>query len=282
MELTRRRFLKLTGFTLISTGLLVMDTGCGFTENASDGNFVKDWAQYQIDDVPIEYNGKKYSRVLAIGDIHGQYTRFMSMYQKLNVTTNDLVIFLGDYVQGDKTGEDLKTLQWLIKQKENPNFIMLSGNMERESLKDCFTDDGILKENIGKKWAFAEGLKIHNLPQFNKKVFDFMSNLKFYCTLTIDGKDFIFCHAGIKEGVPLEQQDEFSLMFNKEFYKEYGGDKIVVIGHRPVQTVYGKDCTVPVKVPDRNILMVDTRCKKLQGYSSCVNILTGEFWQSDV
>ncbi len=281
MNLTRRKFLKLTGFTLINAGLFGIDTGCGFAPQISDGNFVKDWATLQIDDIPIEYNDKNYSRVLAIGDIHGNYTRFMSMYNKVEVTENDLVIFLGDYIQGDKVGEDLKTLQWLMPNNEKSNFIMLSGNMEREALKDCFNDDGTLKENLDKKWAFAEGLKVHNFPQFTKKVFDFMSNLKFYFRITIDGKKFIFCHAGIKDGVAMEDQNEFTLMFNKEFYKEYEGDKIVVIGHRPVQTVYGKDVNVPVKVPDRNILMLDTRCKRLHGYSSCVNILTGEFWQSD-
>ena len=281
MNLTRRNFVKFAGATLISVGLIGIDTGCGFNEDAADGNFVKDWVTLQIDDFPIEYNGRNYSRVLVIGDIHGNYTRFMSMYQKLEVTDNDLLIFLGDYIQGDKVGEDLKTLQWLIKQQKKHNFIILSGNMERKALKECFTGDGNLKENLGKKWAFAEGLKVHNLPKFNKEVYDFMSNLKFYFTLTIDGKDFVFSHAGIKEGVPLENQDEFSLMFNKEFYREYEGDKIVMIGHRPVQTVYGKDCTIPMKVPDKNILMVDTRCKKLHGYCSCVNVLTGEFWQSD-
>ena len=281
MNLTRRIFFKLTGFTLISAGLFGIDTGCGFAPKISDGNFVKDWSTLQIDDIPIEYKGRNYSRVLAIGDIHGNYTRFMSMYQKVDVTDNDLVIFLGDYIQGDKTGEDLKTLQWLIKQQENFNFIMLSGNMERDALKDCFTKEGTLKENLDKKWAFAEGLKVHNLPQFNKKVFDFMSNLKFYFTLMIDGKAFVFCHAGINERMPIHAQNEFSLMYNKEFYKEYEGNKIVVIGHRPVQTVYGNDCTVPMKVPNKNILMLDTRCKRLHGYSSCVNVLTGEFWQSD-
>ena len=41
-----------------------------------------------------------YKRVLAIGDIHGHYSEFISLYNKLEVTDNDLVILLGDLIQG--------------------------------------------------------------------------------------------------------------------------------------------------------------------------------------
>ena len=80
---------------------------------------------------------------------------------------------------------------------------------------------------------------------------------------------------------PPFKKAEFDLMFNKKFCREYSGETIVVIGHRPVQAEFGQECTVPVKVEGRNVLMVDTGCKRPQGYSSCVNVLTGELWQSE-
>ena len=81
--------------------------------------------------------------------------------------------------------------------------------------------------------------------------------------------------------MPLDRQTEFDLMFDKRFCRKYDGETFVVIGHRPVQAEFGKDCTTPVKVEGRNILMVDTNCKRKKGFSSCVNVLTGEFWQND-
>ena len=227
----------------------------------------------------VEYGHKQYRRVLAIGDIHGQFSRFCSMYEKLGVTDDDLVIFLGDYYEGDKAGEDLKTVLWLMDKSRQENVILLSGNWERKFLKECIDEQGNLKDVP--KWHFVQELKKADEPQLNQRIRGFFSTLKFYQELQIGGVPFVFCHAGIEDGVPLNKQTEFYLMFNKRFCRKYEGKPFVVIGHRPVEVEFGKNCTVPVKVEGRNILMVDTNCRRKIGYSSCVNVLTGEFWQSD-
>lgn len=241
-----------------------------FCSPAESNNFVEGWQSLNISCDSIVYNGKNFNRVLAIGDIHGQFSRFMSMYNKLNVSDSDLVIFLGDYIQGKKTGEELKTIQWLMEQSRRENFILLSGNKEREFLRDH-----------NKNWALLRELNNVNDPELTKKVYEFFAGLKFYQELTINGRDFVFVHAGINDDGTINPDDEFFLMFNKRFCRNYYGDKFVVIGHRPVQSEFGKKITVPVKVHGKNILMLDTNCKRKKGYSSCVNILTGEFWQSD-
>lgn len=39
----------------------------------------------------------EYNRVLAIGDIHGQYEKLLSLYGKINFNpSSDKLIFLGD------------------------------------------------------------------------------------------------------------------------------------------------------------------------------------------
>lgn len=241
-----------------------------FCSPAESNNFVEGWQSLNISCDCVEFNGQKFNRVLAVGDIHGQFSRFMSMYKKLNVSDSDLVIFLGDYIQGKKTGEELKTIQWLMEQSRRENFILLSGNKEREFLRDN-----------NKNWALLRELNSVNDPELTKKVYEFFAGLKFYQELTIDGRDFVFAHAGINDDGTINPNDEFSLMFNKRFCRNYHGNKFVVIGHRPTQSEFGKKITVPVKVSGKNILMLDTNCKRKKGYSSCVNILTGEFWQSD-
>ena len=43
-------------------------------------------------------NDTPYKRILAVGDIHGKFNALKSLWKKLHVTDDDLVIFLGDYV----------------------------------------------------------------------------------------------------------------------------------------------------------------------------------------
>ena len=251
--------------------VLLLAHGCAAQEQRVAG-----WSSFGDS---VEFGGKKYSRLLAIGDIHGQFSRFMSMYEKVGVNDDDLVIFLGDYIEGYKAGEDLKTVLWLMEQSRKENFVLLSGNWERKFLQDCIDEQGNLKN--APKWHLVQELKTANDPGLIRKIRDFFSNLKFDQELQAGGRTFVFSHAGIKDGVPLTQQSEYDLMFDKRFCRKYAGESFVVIGHRPVQAEFGKNTTVPVKVEGRNILMVDTNCRREKGFSSCVNVLTGEFWQSD-
>ena len=45
----------------------------------------------------------KYDRLLVIGDIHGKWERFKSVYDKVGFNAEkDLIVFLGDYLdRGD-------------------------------------------------------------------------------------------------------------------------------------------------------------------------------------
>jgi len=242
---------------------------------AAQSGFVAGWPKFAG---PVVYGDKTYARVLAVGDIHGQFSRFRSMWAKVGVNDDDLVIFLGDYIEGSKTGEDLKTVLWLMEQSARPNVVLLSGNKEREFLRECFDERGNYRP--GGKWGLNAELAAAGAPQLAARVRDFFASLEFCLPLEIGGRRFVFAHAGIKDGVPLNEQTEFDLMFCKTFCREYNGAAFAVIGHRPVQSEFGKDHTVPVKVPGRSVLMVDTNCKRKKGFSSCVNVLSGQFWQS--
>ena len=41
-----------------------------------------------------------YKRLLTIGDIHGNFTEFMSLFNKIEFSNDDLLILLGDLVSG--------------------------------------------------------------------------------------------------------------------------------------------------------------------------------------
>lgn len=69
-----------------------------------------------------------YKRILAVGDVHGQYDKLVSLYDKLDFNPQeDLLIFLGDYIQGgDKPCE---VLEWMIDHQHD-NIVYLRGNTD--------------------------------------------------------------------------------------------------------------------------------------------------------
>lgn len=86
-------------------------------------------------------NDSPYKRILAVGDTHAAFDKLMSLWKKLVVTEDDLVIFLGDYLygMGDK---NIETLQWLIEHKKQKNIIFLRGNVDDTYLHHLFDLNG--------------------------------------------------------------------------------------------------------------------------------------------
>ena len=66
------------------------------------------------------------NRTLVIGDIHGGLRAVKQIFERANVTTNDTLIFLGDYVDG--WSESPEVIEFLIKLKETHKCIFLRGN----------------------------------------------------------------------------------------------------------------------------------------------------------
>ena len=231
-------------------------------------------------------NDSNYKKVIAIGDIHGCFDKLMSLWKKLEVTDNDLVIFLGDYI--DRGAQVAETLKWILEQSKKENIIFLRGNHE-QMLMDTFQrkmDKLTWLFNCGP--ATISGLsKLKSEDEtFIKCFLSFLENLPLYHSLTIDGREFIFVHAGIEAGVPLdEQSEEFLLWARETFFDVYDGDAVIISGHSPVQAFerFGvANNPRPVKLPDKNILLMDTGSFiRGSGKISAVDILTGEYWQSD-
>ena len=227
---------------------------------------VKGWQDLKIENQFVKYRGKNYRRVLAVGDIHGQFEKLTSLFKKISVTNNDLVIFLGDYIKSDE-GKDLETLQWLIEKNRRENFIMLLGNTELNFMWDCFDEGGnfLIQQKKLKKWRIVEDLKGN--VKLAEKIYNFLLSLRLSFKLTIGEKIFVFSHAGFESKL-----GNFDRNFVNCFF---------VKGHAPVQKVFGRRITTPT-IKGNNVLFLDTGAKQTNGRISCVNILTGEFWQSAI
>ena len=241
---------------------------------------------------------KNFNRVLVIGDIHGHYKKFLSLYKKLNFSDEDLLIFLGDYIDRGPIGEDGYMLDWIVKAVEKDNVIALRGNHEQMMI------DFFVKSDLN--WIFNGGDKtakdIRDKKKFDsdidKKILNFAESLPYSHRMTINDQDYFFCHAGIYPGVAIEDQDSFALLWIRdEFFTKYDGETIIVVGHTPLQLlnpegsleiwcrdnqrVFGKKNIKPQWRRNGKILMMDTGSYFINGCISCIDLKSGKLWQSD-
>lgn len=250
---------------------------------------------YGAQEIIPPVNDSPYKRILAIGDVHSAFDKLSSLWNKLSVTKDDLVIFLGDYLYG-LSEQNIETLHWLIKMSKQKNIIFLCGNTDVDALEIFFDENGKLFPGAGiglDKDIKTAAIKEPYLPQ---EIFNFLRNLLPSYSITVGGRKYFFCHAGIKVGVPLEKQTKTYLINHpklKSFYENYSGNAVIVVGHKRPGKIFKKlpqlfegveeniCLTEPLKVLGKNILMLDTYAKDMEGYLSCVDILSGEFWQND-
>jgi serine/threonine protein phosphatase 1 len=65
-------------------------------------------------------------RTLVVGDIHGGFKALQQIFERAGVTSQDQLIFLGDYVDGWSESSDI--ISFLIEVSENQECIFIKGN----------------------------------------------------------------------------------------------------------------------------------------------------------
>lgn len=229
-------------------------------------------------------NDSSYKRILATGDVHGKFNALKSLWEKLNVSEDDLVVFLGDYVdRGEGVGE---VLEWVMNNSAQKNFVFLRGNHEQmllNSFKDTGADRITWIINGGKATIFALRELVSQKIFSLNEILNFAENLPLSYSITVGGRKYFFCHAGVEDGVSLDKQDEkFLLWSREEFFNGYKGDDVIISGHSPIKLFYDFNNINPrpIKIPGKNIVMVDTGAFITGGRLSAVDILSGQYWQS--
>ena len=202
-------------------------------------------------------NGRKPSvprghRVYAIGDIHGRADLLAQLHRQIRVDAANApsgikksIIYLGDYV--DRGLDSMGVIDILLTSPmDDFETVYLKGNYEDALLR--FLDNLSTGPNWfaigGDATVLSYGIRIPTgltgaqhleyvwmelrarIPQNH---LEFLSSLQ----LMYQTGDYVFVHAGIKPGVPLEQQDPEDLMWIRGEFHESRHDhgKVVVHGH---------------------------------------------------
>lgn len=177
----------------------------------------------------VRPNFKQAKRVIAVGDVHGQYELLKDLVQnqiRFNPET-DILIFLGDYIDRGKSVEDeLNVLSYLIDlHNSNPGkIVLLRGNHEQMALEALTEVDAINKMCLWKR----NGSNLHSINDngFRSKLRAFCSALPLYIQ-----DEWAFVHAGASKDVLLKDQTVDTLLWER-YSNQYGYfGKRLIVGH---------------------------------------------------
>lgn len=228
------------------------------------------------------------SRTLVIGDIHGGLRALKQVMAKANVSPDDLLIFLGDYVDG--WSESAQTIEYLIGLEKNQFCIYIKGN------HDEWCEEWLRSGRGDSVWLHHGGLATLNSydaydDDAKQRHLNFFERMNLY---HIDEKNRLFIHAGFTSMHGPEKEKhpsnfswdrtlwEVAVNTSKKlkktslFYpKRLKLFEEIYIGHTP--TLYYNE-TIPMN--GCNVWDVDTGAA-FTGPLTIVDIDTKEYWQSE-
>lgn len=172
--------------------------------------------------------------IYAVGDIHGCLDKLERLLAKIDPDPmRDQLIFLGDYI--DRGPSSYEVVAYLISLKKRmPETVFLKGNHEEMFLQYLSGIERHLFLTNGGKATLDSYMK-------NKACADESlippDHLQFFSALGLyyQTGDYIFVHAGLREGVPLESQKSEDLLWIRDAFiaSDYDFGKRVVFGHTP-------------------------------------------------
>lgn len=205
------------------------------------------------------------SRLLAIGDIHGQSAAFSALLNVIKPAREDVLVLLGDFIN---RGPDSRgVIERILGLREETQLICLRGNHEQMLL------DALRSAEDGAFWLQCGGdetlrsfgcADVESMP---KHVFDFLNDTRLYH----ETEKFIFVHANVDSEVPMECQSTSTLLWRHlEYAPTHCSGKIIICGHTP------QPAGLPVHLG--SAVCIDTDVGK-SGWLTCYEPLKNRFWQ---
>jgi len=211
-------------------------------------------------------------RIYAIGDIHGCIDRLAELHEQINndiaarPTGHVTLIHLGDYV--DRGTDSAQVIDWLVSGPpvQADTVVNLMGNHEHMMLTAIAAVDKeaptLWLANGGADSLLSWGIQ-RNVPPEEWAARIPVPHLLFLRDLAISHRigPYMFVHAGIQPGVPLDQQSRQDMLWIREPFLNSKADHGVVIvhGHTPKRA--------PIVQPNR--IAIDTGAV-LGGALTCV------------
>ena len=187
-------------------------------------------------------------RVYAVGDVHGRSDLFIALIEAIELDNREqgaastTVVLLGDLV--DRGPDSVNVLALAREWKKFRNVRILAGNHEEMFLRS-FTDVDMLRHFLrhgGRETLLSYGMdkreysraSIEEVQALMTEIvpqadLDFIADFENLITIG----DYVFVHAGVEPGVPLEDQQVAKLRWIREPFLSHTEphDGVVVHGH---------------------------------------------------
>lgn len=187
-------------------------------------------------------------RVYAIGDIHGRHDLLLDLMERIDRDADmpHRIIFLGDYVDRGETSADVLEHLITLKRERGDDIVLLRGNHEQAMLDFIAAPEETVSWI---EWGGGATLQSYGIDKvvgedpedLRDRLIERLPDSHFRCLMDlanwhVEG-DYIFVHAGMRAGIPLEQQREEDLLWirNAFFEQKPGafGQTCIVHGHTP-------------------------------------------------
>ncbi len=227
-------------------------------------------------------------RTLVIGDIHGSLRALEQLINRVGLSPDDRLIFLGDYVDG--WSQSAQVIDFLIALKKKHNCIFIRGN------HDIWCESWLRGETPQKVWLNSGGeatIASYSELSHSRRTahLEFFQNLYNYY---VDEQNRLFIHGGFcsMDGPAKEYHEStffldrtlWNMALEKDSYirgetKLYPRQlllfKEIFIGHTPTLN-YG----IEVPMQGCNVWNLDTGAA-YYGKLSALDADTKQYWQSD-
>ncbi len=202
--------------------------------------------------------------IYVMSDIHGCYSAFMKMLEKIDFSDDDKLIIAGDII--DRGGENFEMLEWL--ENKPPNIEVLMGNHEYDftfgnvpwalefidpydqeagfkgvEIDPYYDQYGTVRELIEK------GVTPGRLAYWAQLIRRF----PYYRIITINGKRYIIVHASYvseekyrRLNGTLEGITDYYIWNRDAFFYDEGKGDTIIFGHTP--TIFDKEYFADGKV----------------------------------
>ena len=223
-------------------------------------------------------NEDDYERIFLTSDIHGHYSMFEELLDKIKLTKKDLLIILGDSCdRGSKTYELYK--KYYDLEKEGYNIKHLRGNHEDMLIKAMESgDNDHWYRNGGEKTqkSFYNNSENRDTLTFEEWLErEGIKSVKWFVEwldripIMISGKKNLFVHAAFDTTKGEDEQEHRFLIWDRnDFWTNNKTGKAIYFGHTP-----SKDGRIKHYVND--VHCIDTGSYK-NGVIACVELKTGK------
>lgn len=227
-------------------------------------------------------------KIIAIGDIHGGLKALVQLLKRMNITTDDKLVFLGDYVDG--WSDSANVVSYLIELAKQNTCIFLRGN------HDDLTHRWLKTGELNEQWLQHGGQSSIDAYR-NFFPAEIEAHIKFFDQMVnyyIDKENRLFIHAGFTNLHGPEQEYhntgyywdrtlwETALSLDRNLPKSHDYYpkrlklfKEIYIGHTPTTRIKKEE---PANFA--NVWNVDTGAA-FKGKLSAIEVNSKTVWQSD-